>query len=50
VKDRAEGIDGIKNGSEKCEGSGGGIDGIKNRSGKCVGPGAGGGGGDQRFF
>jgi hypothetical protein len=33
------GIDGVKNQSEKCEGSaGGGIDGIKNQSEKCEGP------------
>ncbi len=44
VKDRAGGIDELKNRSEKCEGpdgGGGGIDEIKNRSGKCEGPGEG---------
>ncbi len=44
MKDRSGGIDGLKNQSGKCEGSGGGVDEIKNRSGKCEGPGQGGGG------
>ncbi len=42
MKDRAGGIDGLKNRSGKCEGLGGGLDGLKNRSGKCEGPGRGG--------
>jgi hypothetical protein len=41
VKDRAGGIDELKNRSEKCEGLAGGIDELKNRSGKCEGPGRG---------
>jgi hypothetical protein len=44
VKDRAGGVDRVKNWSGKCGGSGGGVDGIKNRSGKCKGPGRQGGG------
>jgi hypothetical protein len=43
VKDRAGGIDGLKNRSGKCEGLGRGLNGLKNRSGKCQGPGGGGG-------
>jgi hypothetical protein len=43
-KDRARGIDRLKNRSGKCEGPGeGGFDGVKNRSGKCEGPGQRGG-------
>ncbi len=41
MKDRAGGINGLKNGSGKCDGPAGGIDGLKNRSGKCEGPGEG---------
>jgi hypothetical protein len=43
VKDRARVVDGAKNQSEKCKGSGGRVDEVKNRSGKCEGPGPGGG-------
>ncbi len=43
MKDRARGIDGLKNQSGKCDGPAGGIDGLKNRSGKCEGPGRGAG-------
>jgi hypothetical protein len=53
AKDRAWGLDGLKNQSEKCEGPGEGVDGVKNRSDKCEGPGrpgGEGGGGDQRLF
>jgi hypothetical protein len=47
AKDRAGGLNEIKNQSEKCEGLGGGLNEVKNRSGKCEGPGV---GGDQRLF
>jgi len=66
AKDRAGGIDGVKNRSGKCVGPGEGINGLKNRSGKCEGSGGVGGvdgiknrsgkcerlggGGDQRLF
>jgi len=43
AKDRAGGLDGLKNRSGKCEGLGGGVDRVKNRSGKCEGPGQRGG-------
>jgi len=43
AKDRAGGLDELKNWSEKCEGPGRGVDRVKNRSGKCEGPGRGGG-------
>ncbi len=36
MKDRAGGIDGLKNWSGKCEGLGWGLDGLKNRSGKFI--------------
>jgi len=45
VKDRAGGLNKLKNQSGKCEGPYRGVDGVKNRSGKCEGPGQGGGGG-----
>jgi hypothetical protein len=39
VKDWARGVDGIKNGSAKCERPDGrGVNGLKNRSEKCEGP------------
>ncbi len=41
AKDRAGGLDELKNRSGKCEGLGGGVDRVKNRSGKCEGPGGG---------
>ncbi len=41
MKDRARGINGLKNRSGKCEGPAGGIDRLKNRSEKCEGPGEG---------
>ncbi len=37
-KDRAGGLDELKNRSGKCEGPGGGVDRVKNRSRKCEGP------------
>ncbi len=43
AKDRAGGLDELKNQSGKCEGPGGGVDRVKNRSEKCEGPGRGGG-------
>jgi hypothetical protein len=43
AKDRAGGLDELKNRSEKCEGPGrGGVDEVKNRSEKCEGLGRGG--------
>ncbi len=48
AKDRARGLNGLKNQSGKCEGLGEGVDRVKNRSGKCEGLGR--GGGDQRLF
>ncbi len=48
AKDRARGLDEVKNRSEKCERPGEGVDEIKNRSGKCEGPRR--PGGDQRLF
>ncbi len=42
MKDRAEGIDGLKNWSGICEGVGGEVNGLKNRSGICEGSGEGG--------
>ncbi len=39
MKDRAGGLDELKNRSGKCEGPGEGVDAIKNWSGKCEGPG-----------
>ncbi len=47
AKDRTGGLDGVKNRSEKCEGSGRGVDEVKNRSEKCEGPRV---GRDQRLF
>jgi len=38
AKDRAGGLDGLKNRSGKCEGLGEGVDKVKNQSGKCEGP------------
>ncbi len=43
AKDRAGGLDELKNWSGKCEGPGEGVDRVKNWSEKCEGPGRGGG-------